>query len=358
MVIITDDQSTHDTKDLPFYHKLLTNWLLTDPSYVVQQEGQSLRNYQIQKYTQVYYFFGGRLRCTKLKPLNVIVGAVLVTAGILYWVYEAEWTWFHVSPAVVIIFSYLWLLTFAFFVKASASDPGTLPVNSHIPYGPQYLATTNGPDEYFNTITMPYKSDRVNGVNVKYCSTCHIWRVPRLSHCSICGTCVLSHDHHCIFLNNCVGVRNYRHFLWFLLTVTILSVYLAAFSFAHCYYYKHQSGTITSFLQSIAQFPATFFLGLLGCVSAVYPLMLLVFHIFLTANGYSTREYLNYVRPSVESSLPYVNVYSKSSSWGNLWMNWFAIRANLPLFNSRQSVPQGTISQSQLPPLRSFEKAK
>ena len=31
----------------------------------------------------------------------------------------------------------------------------------------------------------------------KYCSTCHIWRQPRTSHCKLCGRCMERFDHHC-----------------------------------------------------------------------------------------------------------------------------------------------------------------
>lgn len=32
----------------------------------------------------------------------------------------------------------------------------------------------------------------------------------------MCGICVPLFDHHCIWLNQCVGERNYRYFLTFL----------------------------------------------------------------------------------------------------------------------------------------------
>ena len=31
--------------------------------------------------------------------------------------------------------------------------------------------------------------------------------------CRRCKTCVVDLDHHCLFLNNCVGINNLRHFI-------------------------------------------------------------------------------------------------------------------------------------------------
>lgn len=48
------------------------------------------------------------------------------------------------------------------------------------------------------------------------CPECHTIRTPRSRHCIICHRCVDRYDHHCPWVNNCVGLRNHNLFLSYL----------------------------------------------------------------------------------------------------------------------------------------------
>ncbi|KAK6328923.1 hypothetical protein J4Q44_G00009010 [Coregonus suidteri] len=60
---------------------------------------------------------------------------------------------------------------------------------------------------------------------VSVCKKCIIPKPARTHHCGNCNTCILKMDHHCPWLNNCVGHFNQRYFFCFCLSMTLGCVY-------------------------------------------------------------------------------------------------------------------------------------
>jgi len=58
------------------------------------------------------------------------------------------------------------------------------------------------------------------------CKKCSAEKPPRCHHCSQCGSCILKFDHHCPWINNCVGLNNYRYFVSFLFWTFVGTLYL------------------------------------------------------------------------------------------------------------------------------------
>ena len=48
------------------------------------------------------------------------------------------------------------------------------------------------------------------------CPDCEVIRTPRCRHCSLCNACVDRYDHHCPWVNNCIGKGNFAYFYTFI----------------------------------------------------------------------------------------------------------------------------------------------
>ncbi|XVF06189.1 hypothetical protein REPUB_Repub06bG0026000 [Reevesia pubescens] len=92
------------------------------------------------------------------------------------------------------------------FLWTSFSDPGTVKAENVSQYLPAY--------PYDNFI-----------YTEKECSTCKLPKPARSKQCSICNRCVARFDHHCGWMNHCIGERNTRFFLAFLLWHFLLCMY-------------------------------------------------------------------------------------------------------------------------------------
>eukprot|EP01054_Gregarina_sp_Poly1_P008084 Gregarina_sp_Poly_1__8083@NODE_465_length_8170_cov_101_841787_g379_i0_p1_GENE_NODE_465_length_8170_cov_101_841787_g379_i0NODE_465_length_8170_cov_101_841787_g379_i0_p1_ORF_typecomplete_len815_score56_90DHHC/PF01529_20/6_5e28DUF2358/PF10184_9/0_26PSI/PF01437_25/0_48PSI/PF01437_25/1_7e03_NODE_465_length_8170_cov_101_841787_g379_i054687912 len=62
-----------------------------------------------------------------------------------------------------------------------------------------------------------------------HCDLCGMITV-KSKHCRACNKCVANFDHHCKWLNNCVGEKNYRRFLWLITAVGFLASQVLIFS--------------------------------------------------------------------------------------------------------------------------------
>jgi len=109
-------------------------------------------------------------------------------------------------------------------------DPGIIPRRERVEIKSQDAFAIVAPD--------PSKKMKIGEVelDLRYCDTCTMYRPPRSTHCGICNNCVDRFDHHCPYLGNCVGKRNYATFLYFIYSLKLGCLYVFAFSLSHIIY--------------------------------------------------------------------------------------------------------------------------
>lgn len=90
------------------------------------------KNMQAQNLGKNYQYFtgntvfcwGGRLQNARHRPINIATGLFVLVPSILFFVYSAPFLWHQVSPAVPILFAYIFYICISSFIHASVSDPG------------------------------------------------------------------------------------------------------------------------------------------------------------------------------------------------------------------------------------------
>lgn len=58
-----------------------------------------------------------------------------------------------------------------------------------------------------------------------WCTACKLVKPARAGHCRICSACVSRLDHHCVWINNCIGESNHRSFLCALFLFLVTAIY-------------------------------------------------------------------------------------------------------------------------------------
>ncbi|XVF07032.1 hypothetical protein REPUB_Repub06bG0102300 [Reevesia pubescens] len=226
------------------------------------------------------------------------------------------------SYSILIMGAVLSALDLMFLFFTSGRDPGIVPRNSKPPESDEAFDVATPSMEWVNGRTPHLRLPRtkdvlVNGhtVKVKYCDTCLLYRPPRASHCSICNNCVQRFDHHCPWVGQCIGIRNYRFFFMFISTSTILCLYVFVFSWInvlekeidnHSNIWKAMSHDILSVFLIVYCFIAVWFVG-----------GLTIFHLYLICTNQTTYENFRYRYDKRE------NPYNKGTA-GNLGEVFFS----------------------------------
>uniref|UniRef100_A0A667XSH2 Palmitoyltransferase n=1 Tax=Myripristis murdjan TaxID=586833 RepID=A0A667XSH2_9TELE len=216
--------------------------------------------------------------------LPLTLGLILVTSG-LFFIFDCPFLVKHLTGCIPVIGGVLFVFVVITLLQTSFTDPGILPRAT-----PDEAADIEKQiDNTGNTTYRPpprTKEVLINQqvVKLKYCFTCKMFRPPRTSHCSLCDNCVERFDHHCPWVGNCVGKRNYRFFYTFIVSLSFLTAFIFGCVTTHlALRAQGGKGLVFALQESPVELVICFFsvwsiLGLSG------------FHTYLVASNLTTNE--------------------------------------------------------------------
>lgn len=257
-----------------------------------------LRTYQTWKGSNIFFLqgrfiFGPDVR-TLFLTIFLIVGPVTVFCVFVARKLMDDFS-DHLGILIMVVIVVLTFYDLVLLLVASGRDPGIIPRNAHPPEPESYDGNSEtGPGQTPQSRLLRTKDIIVNGVTVriKYCDTCMLYRPPRCSHCSICNNCVERFDHHCPWVGQCIGLRNYRFFFMFVSTSTLLCIYV--FAFCWVYITKIMDSERISLWKAMTKTPASIVLIIYSFIAVWFVGGLTVFHLYLISTNQSTYENFRY----------------------------------------------------------------
>ncbi|KAK0423946.1 hypothetical protein QR680_008422 [Steinernema hermaphroditum] len=269
------------------------------------------------------FLCNGRIMMAKQSSVFLITVFLIIFTMVLYYVCIAPYLAEKVTIALPLFSAFIVCIVFASLFKTSFTDPGIIPKATSLEViqleqsmNPNFVAPNS--DRDFAAMQRT-KTVVVNGqsIKLKYCYTCRLHRPPRSSHCSVCDNCILNFDHHCPWVGNCIGARNYRYFYFFITSLSCLILYVFGSTALQLVLVVQE---YKGFIEAVKFSPLTIPV-LLICFFSVWSICgLSGFHTYLLATNQTTNEDIKGTfntkrRPAVK------NPYSK----GNVFLNCYHV---------------------------------
>jgi len=271
------------------------------------------RKYTVFPGRNSFYCWGHLVMAQKAGTFYLTLFLVVGTS-VTSFAFDARYLAEEVEPAgwvIPIVGAALFLCVLSNLCKTSFSDPGIIPRATRAEAADLERQIENSENNGSNgTAYRPPPRTREitvrnQPVKLKYCFTCKIFRPPRASHCSICDNCVERFDHHCPWVGNCVGKRNYRYFYFFLVSLGIHCVFILSCAISHLVLLAKEDGDSrtsdgrgresnknqsSNFIEAVKGSPASVIVCVICFFSMWSILGLAGFHTYLTTANLTTNE--------------------------------------------------------------------
>ncbi|KAK4760501.1 hypothetical protein SAY87_005394 [Trapa incisa] len=268
---------------------------------IVEADVPTFRAYQVWKGRNRFCLGGRFVFGPDATSLFLTISLILIPV-ILFCTFVSQWLILefhhHIGNLIVDICAIFTVYIILLLLFTSGRDPGIIPRNKQPPEDDiegSIIFSSNWPTSLGGVPNLPPTKDvKVNGVTVKvkYCQTCMIYRPPRCSHCSICSNCVERFDHHCPWVGQCIGKRNYRFFFMFISSTTLLCLYVLTFCVINLG--KIMGSYHCSFWTALTMSYASGFLIIYTFISGWFVGGLTGFHIYLILTNQTTYENFRY----------------------------------------------------------------
>ncbi|XP_003745812.1 palmitoyltransferase ZDHHC17 [Galendromus occidentalis] len=239
---------------------------------------------------------------TLTKYLSMDYVPVCTYLATKFWLYV---TWFvELSQYVQLEMQMLFLIfsigLFYNFWRSWRADPGIIPKDR---------------DNQYRTIIELAERDGFD--TAVFCSSCLVRKPLRSKHCSICDCCVARFDHHCPWVANCIGAKNHKNFMLYLLFLCIMLGFMWHAIYAYFEVKSEQTPLFTVIMSSgwVSWVTANVLLHTVWVICLFFCQM---YQIVLL--GMTTNERMNcgrYKHFSRDQSGNVVSPFAKKGAWNN-----------------------------------------
>jgi len=246
------------------------------------------------------YFCGGRIVMAKQSGIFYLTLFLIAATSLLFFAFDCPYLFEKVSIYIPVVSGLTFVFTLSNLFKTSFSDPGIIPraTREEAWETERQIEIQAGEGSNQGTAYRPPPRTKEvivknQTIKLKYCFSCKIFRPPRASHCSICDNCVERFDHHCPWVGNCVGKRNYRYFYLFLVSLAFHCVFIFSCAITHLVLLGKDPATVAksaAFVEAIKSSPSSVIVIII-CFFSVWSIIGLAgFHTYLVTTNLTTNE--------------------------------------------------------------------